>query len=81
MTHSGHTIKLARQNRGLTQTEFAKKLGMHVQYISNIERGKCLIPPAKVKKASRILGIWMKTIVFDLRKDWINNLDRRLGLK
>lgn len=81
MTYSGHTIKLARENKGMTQQEFAKSMGVHVQFISNIERGTALIPPKKVKKAAKVLGVWMKTIVDDLRKDWMNTLDKRLGLK
>lgn len=81
MTHSGYTIRLSRENRGMTQQEFANKLGVHVQFVSNVERGKCLLPPTRVKKTAKVLNIWMKTIVHDLRKDWLDQLDRELGIK
>lgn len=80
-TNSGSTIKLARKSRGMTQAELAKKVGMHLQFISNIERGICLIPPKKVKKFSKTLHIWTNTLIADLRKDWIAKLDKKLGLK
>lgn len=35
----GKNIKKARKNAGLTQSELAEKVGVHVSYISRIERG------------------------------------------
>lgn len=42
-------FKLIREQNELTQQELADKLKIHVQYVSNWERGECL-PPAKQLK-------------------------------
>lgn len=36
----GKNVKKAREQLGLTQEELAEKAGVHVSYISRIERGK-----------------------------------------
>lgn len=36
---TGKKIKKARKNAKLTQNELAEKVGVHVSYISRIERG------------------------------------------
>ncbi len=35
----GKNIKKAREEEGITQEELAEKVGVHVSYISRIERG------------------------------------------
>jgi transcriptional regulator with XRE-family HTH domain len=35
----GENIKKAREDSGLTQEQLAKKVGIHVSYVSRIERG------------------------------------------
>ena len=36
----GKNVKKAREKLGLTQEELAEKVGIHVSYVSRIERGK-----------------------------------------
>jgi transcriptional regulator with XRE-family HTH domain len=36
----GKNIKKAREKAGLTQEQVAEKAGIHVSYVSRIERGK-----------------------------------------
>jgi transcriptional regulator with XRE-family HTH domain len=36
----GARIKMLRQEKGLTQEQFAKKCGLHKNYIGMIERGE-----------------------------------------
>lgn len=36
----GKNIKKAREKIGLTQEQIAEKVGIHVSYVSRIERGK-----------------------------------------
>ena len=36
----GHAIRLCRRQRGITQTELAKKAGVSVSYLSLLERGE-----------------------------------------
>ncbi len=35
----GKNVKKARENAGLTQEKLAEKAGIHVSYVSRIERG------------------------------------------
>lgn len=43
-----------RIEAGLTQTQAAKKLGMHSQLISNWERGRCFVPLKRMKAVAKI---------------------------
>lgn len=47
---TGELLKMFRTRAELTQTEVAAKLKIHVQYVSNWERGLCL-PPAHASLA------------------------------
>jgi transcriptional regulator with XRE-family HTH domain len=44
-----HMLKLKRFSEGYTQAELAKTMKVHVQYVSNWERGLCLPPPPQLK--------------------------------
>ena len=56
MTDTGQFLKRLRKVNKLSQAELAKKIGVHTQFISNIERGLCLIPHKKFKKISKLLN-------------------------
>lgn len=43
-THLGKYLKEKRINAGYTQYELAEKLKVHVQFVSNWERGICAPP-------------------------------------
>jgi len=70
----GDVIYKARIKQDITQKELAKKIGMHLQLISNIEGGRCLLPAKYFKKISKIL----KVSVNDLRSITIDNFIKRL---
>lgn len=50
-------IKTAREYEGLTQAEVAKALGVGVQFISNIERGRIGIPFKRIRDFCRVLKV------------------------
>lgn len=55
--HISKLIKCARLDLGLSQGELAAKIGCHGQFISNIERGTCSIPPKYLDKLSIALMV------------------------
>ena len=57
-------IRLLRQHLGLSQTEFAKKMGMTRSMISNLELGLIEIPDYKLEmicKAFNVRMHWLRT--------------------
>jgi len=54
----GKTLQEARIKKGFTQTHVAMAMGYSTpQFISLIERGKSNIPPNKIKKICKLLGL------------------------
>lgn len=63
MTNLGKLIYDLRIKNNLSQGQLAKLLGYKTgQYISNIERGTCGLPPHKIKLAAAILKVDSKVI-------------------
>lgn len=69
MTKTADTIKTLRENKKLTQAELAKKLGYHTQFISNIERGMCLIPGEQISAFAEALGVHKNKLVTPYLED------------
>ena len=59
-------IRLLRQHLGLSQTEFAKRMGMTRSMVSNLELGLVEIPEYKLEMISK---------VFNVRLDWLRTGD------
>jgi transcriptional regulator with XRE-family HTH domain len=59
------TLKQARLLKGLTQKEVAKKLGVHVQTYSNMERNPDDVTVGEAKLISEILGFSYDFIFFN----------------
>lgn len=54
----GNFVKKAREKKGLTQLQLAKKLGYETaQFTSNIERGLCAYPLNKFKRVAKVLDV------------------------
>lgn len=53
----GKNVKKAREKLGLTQEELAEKVGVHVSYISRIERGKVNPSYEILENLSKILKV------------------------
>ncbi len=54
---TGQIFKEARQNKGLTQVELAKKSGVHSNTIAKIERDEQDPSFATIKKLAKILDV------------------------
>lgn len=58
------TLRAARINAGLTQSEAAKKLDVSKDSISNWERGKTFPDVSLLKKIESLYGVDYKDIIF-----------------
>lgn len=57
MTNTGTVIRNFRLSAGLSQSQVSKKMRFaSPQFLSNIERGLCLLPPFHMKKLAKLIG-------------------------
>ncbi|TYC55730.1 helix-turn-helix domain-containing protein [Rhodobacterales bacterium] len=67
--YSGHTLRQIRSDFGLSQTDFAKKIGMSTAYVNQIENNNRPVTASVLLTINRIFGI-------DLAAFEKNDLDR-----
>ncbi|CTQ59962.1 MAG: short-chain fatty acyl-CoA regulator family protein [Roseibium album] len=67
--YSGHTLRQIRSDFGLSQTEFAKKIGLSTAYVNQIENNNRPVTASVLLTINRIFGI-------DLAAFEKNDLDR-----
>lgn len=60
----GEQIKLAREKAGLTQEQFAERVDVSPQYVSDLERGVVGVSIATLKRICTVLGISSDQILF-----------------
>ncbi len=58
------TLKAARVNNNMTQSEAAKKIGITVDTLSNYERGKSYPDVPIIKKIEEVYGLTYSDIIF-----------------
>lgn len=58
------TLKAARVNSNMTQSEAAKKIGITVDTLSNYERGKSYPDVPIIKKIEEVYGLTYSDIIF-----------------
>lgn len=58
------TLKAARVNAGLTQSQAAKKLEISKDSLSNIERGRTMPKIDLVKRMEQVYGISYNDLIF-----------------
>ena len=58
------TLKAARVNKGLTQTEAAKRIGITVDTLANYEKGKTYPDVPVLKKIEAVYGIGYNNLIF-----------------
>ena len=63
MNHIGDTISKMRQNKNMTQEEFASRLGVTPQAVSRWERGNSLPDISLVSGICKVLGISANTLL------------------
>lgn len=74
----GSLIKAARVAEGRSQIEVAKKAKVHAQYISNVERGRCVLAPKRMKMIARYLKIPQRTLLDAAANDYRQRLWREM---
>jgi transcriptional regulator with XRE-family HTH domain len=76
----GKLVKEIRQEKGLTQTELAKRLGVTPQFISRVEQGLDQFPTSKAKLLCKKLKE-SKTFFADAYLvDFTNTVLKSLGI-
>lgn len=76
MTYENTSVILRslRKQSGMTQSQMAQKLKIHMQYVSNFERSKCLPPAHVMKKIYKAMNAEQKqNFVQALAQDFVNN--------
>ncbi len=53
----GANIRKVREEKGLLQKEFSKKVGLDLAYLSNIETGKMNPTVTTIEKIAKALGV------------------------
>lgn len=70
MTYTGTMLRSARKRKNIGQKEISEKLGLNsAQFISNIERGICLLPVETAKVLHEMLDIPKSRLVWAYKKD------------
>lgn len=72
------TLKAARVNSNMTQSEAAKKIGITVDTLSNYERGKSYPDVPIIKKIEEVYGLTYSDIIF-LPKNYGKTVKREEG--
>lgn len=75
----GELLKRSRQSKKLSQGALSKKLGCHVQFISNWERGLCEPPTKLRKKTVKVLAVPGKELEKAIHKDAVETNKIRLS--
>ena len=58
------TLKAARVNKGLTQIEAAKMIGVTVDTLANYEKGKTFPDVPVLKKIEEVYGVGYNNLIF-----------------
>lgn len=75
------TLREMRERQGLNQEQLGDKLGVHVQFVSNMERGIGPIPPKHFKKLARLLDVTTHAFIEISVERYKARLYKRMGLK
>jgi transcriptional regulator with XRE-family HTH domain len=70
----GEVLREVREERGISQEEFADKVGMHRTYIGMIERGKRNITVFTLIKISESFDINPEVIISRIHKKYVESL-------
>lgn len=53
----GGLLKACRESEGMTQTAFAKKVGLSVQNLNDLEKGRRIPTPTRAARIAKKLGL------------------------
>jgi transcriptional regulator with XRE-family HTH domain len=71
-------LQTQRLKKGITQLQIASAVNLHVQYISNVERGKCAIPIKIINTYIRELELNSNNVLKVMVNEYRDNLKRLL---
>lgn len=60
----GEQVRIARENAKMTQEQFAERIDVSTQYVSDLERGVVGVSVPTLKKICLILGVASDQILF-----------------
>ena len=63
MSLLGEELKNIRDKKNRSQRSVATQMGISAQYLSNVERGKCVLAPMHIKSASKALRVRTSALV------------------
>lgn len=69
MSDLGKQVQILRKKTGLTQTEFAKRAGVGLRFIRDLEQGKSSVRMDKVNQVLEFLGHHLEIISNHERKN------------
>lgn len=77
--NAGQVLKSFRSHLDITQKEMATRYKIHVQFVSNFERGLCLPPLKAMKKIYKDMSAqeqirFKRAVSSDLAADYMNKL-------
>lgn len=65
----GEQIKIARERAKLTQEQFAERIDVSPQYVSDLERGVVGVSIATLKRACTVLGVSSDQLLFGMETE------------
>lgn len=71
-------VKSIRKKHNLTQSDLAKILGVHLQFISNMERGLCGFPAGRFSKIRALVSV--DQMMTAARLDFIDSWKNEVGV-
>lgn len=80
LTKVGRTLRVARVQLGWTQSVLASKLGVHTQFVSNIELGLTPLPPKKLRIFAKKLSLDVNVLVAARVWDFKHKLLEQVGV-
>jgi transcriptional regulator with XRE-family HTH domain len=75
-------IKSRRIELNLSQAQVHNYMGwkeLHTQYLSNIELGKCQLPPKHINKISMTLHLSREALIENMVQDYKEALEKQIG--
>jgi transcriptional regulator with XRE-family HTH domain len=82
MSRVGEYLKKVREERGISQSEVSKHLGLtSPQYVSNAERGKCHLSHENALKICEFIGANKNVLFRAYLQDYKDKLEIAFGIE
>ncbi|WP_446898077.1 helix-turn-helix domain-containing protein [Clostridium sp. LBM24168] len=78
MSRVGEKIKAARQGKGMSQKQLAKKLGVSESFINDVEIGRKIANQSIIDRLSKVLGKEMNDITMSFEEEIYKKEDNKI---